>query len=251
MAVLLSPVVAYKPTCDQAYGLSVIAGYFQTKNNLTLFPSGKTTKGHEKIDWSLGIGGRLGGQWNLSQFLSLGLAASTPVYFQKLRKYDDVIKRRPQLPPIVTGGLAWHIRKDIDLLFDLEGLFWRSGSPIFGKQPPIGQKWRNVLVFKGGAQQKLTEKLTVRVGYNYGRTVIPKNEVVFNALSEVITVSEKVLSAGFTYDITKTMILDAGLAHMFTNSITDDGQGVAGPAAKGMKVKARAFVVTLGFNLKY
>jgi long-chain fatty acid transport protein len=250
MAGLLSQILAYKPACNQAYGLSLIGGYFQTKNNLTQFPSGTVTRGANKLDWALGIGARMGGQWDLGDILSIGLAASSPIFFQKLKKYDDVLKRRPRLPPIVTAGLAWHIRKDIDILFDLEGLFWRK-SPIFGKTPPIGQRWKNVLVFKVGAQQKIDEKLMVRAGYNFGKSPIPKNEVLFNALSEVITVTEQVVSAGVTYNVTEAANLDVGLAHMFTNSITDNGKGVAGSRAKGMKVKARGFVLTLGFNLKY
>ncbi|MBA3814001.1 MAG: outer membrane protein transport protein [Alphaproteobacteria bacterium] len=250
MAALASQILAYKPGCDQAYGLSLIVGYLQMKNNLTQFPSGIVTKGNDRTDHVWGIGGRIGGQWNVSQFLSLGAAASTPTFFQKLKKYSDVIKHSPRLPAIVTGGIALHVRNDTDVLFDLEGLFWKA-SPFTGKKPPIGQGWRNALVFKFGVQHKVIPDVQVRLGYNYGRTPVRKKYVLFNALDEVITINEHVLSTGFTYDLNPAMSFDLGGAILFNKKITDNGKGPAGLAAKGLRVEARALMVSLGFNLKY
>jgi len=248
MAALASNTLAYKPTCNETYGASLIVGYLQMKNNLTQFPSGIPTKGAEKTDWALGIGGRLGGQWEARVSLMLGLAASTPIIFQRLKKYRDVIKHKPQLPPMVTGGLAWHITKETDLLFGLEGDFWHA-SPAFGKKPPSAQVWKNTLTHKFGAQHQLDGCLKdyqVRAGYNYARSPIPKNEVLFNALSEVITVSEHILTGGISYYVNKGATLDLGCAYMFPSKITDNGKGVAGPNTKGVFVKASAFVITLG-----
>jgi len=250
MAALSSQILTYKPSCDQAYGVSLIAGYLQMKNNLTLFPSGAVTKGSNRTDHAWGIGARVGGQWNLSQFLSLGAAASSPTYFQKLKKYNDVIKRPPQLPAIVTGGIALHVLEDTDVLFDLEGLFWKE-SPFTGKKPPVGQGWRNVLVFKFGVQHKIISDLQVRLGYNHARTPIRSKYVLFNALDEVIALNEHLISTGFTYNFTPTFSFDLGGTIQFNKTITDNGNGPAGPAAKGLSVKARALMLNLGFNIKY
>jgi long-chain fatty acid transport protein len=250
MASLVSTIAAYKPTSNQAYGISLIGGYFQVKNNLTLFPSGATTKGANKTDWSLGMGARLGGQWNVSKLLSLGAAASTPIFFQKLKKYSDVIPYAPQLPVIATVGSAFHIFEKTDILFDLERLFWRKTSSS-GKNPPGGQGWKDTFVFKVGAQHDLTKEVKIRAGYNYGKSPIPKNNVLFSALNEVITVTEHVFSAGGSYTFSPTMSLDFGAGYMFPHKITDNGAGIAGAAAKGLNVKARGLVLTFGFNLTY
>jgi long-chain fatty acid transport protein len=220
------------------------------KNNLTQFPSGIVTRGHGRTDHAFGVGGRLGGQWNVSQFLSFGAAVATPIFFQKLSKYRDVIKHAPRLPAIATAGIAWHMRKDTDFLFDLEGLFWKE-SPFTGKRPPIGQGWRNVLVFKFGVQHKINPDLQLRLGYNYGRTPVPNNAVLFNALDEVITITEHVLSTGFTYNLNPGMSFDLGGAILFNKKITDNGKGPAGLAAKGLNVEARGLLLSLGFNIKY
>ncbi len=250
MAALSSQILTYKPSCDQAYGISLIAGYLQMKNNLTLFPSGIPTKGSDRTDWAWGLGGRLGGQWNVSQALSLGAAASTPIYFQKLRKYSDILIHRPQLPAIATGGLAWRVRTDTELLFDLEGLFWKA-SPFTGKKPPIGQGWRNSLVFKVGAQHKVTPDLKVRLGYNHSRTPIRNKFALFNALNESIALIENIFTAGFTCTFTPAMSFDLGGSIALNKKITDNGNGPAGLAAKGLSVKARALTLSLGFNIKY
>lgn len=250
MAALVSSILAYKPTCDQSYGLALMVGYLQMKNNLTKFPSGIVTRGDGRTDWGFGIGARLGGQWDASEFLSFGAAVSSPTFFQKLKKYHDVLKHAPRLPVIATGGFALHINKETDFLFDLEGLFWKENA-FTGKRPPIGQGWRDVLVFKTGLQHKVNPELQVRIGYNYGRTPIQSKFVLFNALDEVITVSEHIISGGFTYDITKAITVDFGLAWMFNKKLTDNGKGPAGLAAKGLQVQARGLVITLGTNLKY
>lgn len=250
MAAISSQILAYKPSCDQSYGVSLIAGYLQMKNNLTLFPSGILTKGHDRTDHAWGIGARIGGQWNVSQFLSLGAAASTPTYFQKLKKYSDVIKHDPQLPAIVTGGMALHAWQDTDVLFDLEGLFWKE-SPFTGKNPPVGEGWRNVLVCKVGVQHKVIPDLRVRLGYNHSRTVIRNKFVFFNALSDSISLIENIITTGFTYEFTPEMNMDLGGSVAFNKTLTDNGKGPAGLAAKGLSVKARAFTISLGFNIKY
>ncbi len=247
---LLSPILSYKPNCNSSYGFGLVIGYLQMKNNLTQFPSGQVTQGANKWDWGMGLGARIGGQWKLVSQLSFGLSGSTPVWFQKLHKYQDVILYRPRLPAIITGGLAWHINKSTDFLFDVDGLFWKS-SPNFSKAPPAGQGWKNTPAYKFGIQHQLVQKLTVRAGYYFGPSPIPHNNVVFNALNEVIVVSEHIASAGFTIKPNEAIGIDIGGAYMFNNKITDNGRGVAGPAAQGTSVRARAIVVSLGFNMKY
>lgn len=250
MAGLVSSIFAHKPTCDQSYGLALIIGYLQMKNNLTQFPSGIVTRGANRMDWGLGIGARIGGQWNVSHFLSFGAAVSSPIFFQKLKKYNDVFQHAPRLPVIATGGLVLHLPDKTDFLFDMEGLFWKE-NPSTGKRPPIGQGWRNVLIFKFGLQHQVIPELTARVGYNLGRTPVPGNAVLFNALDEVITVNDQVISGGFTYNITESMTFDLGGAWMFKKKLRDNGKGPAGPNARGLRVKASGAVLTLGFNLKY
>ncbi len=250
MAALSSQILSFKPSCNQSYGVSLIAGYLQMKNNLTQFPSGTITKGSNRTDHAWGIGARVGGQWNISQYVSLGLAASTPTYFQKLKKYSDVIKHPPRLPSVVTGGIALHMRKDTDVLFDLEGLFWK-GSPFTGKNQPAGPGWRNALLCKVGVQHKVISDLTIRLGYNYGRTVIRNKFVFFNALSDSISVIENIFTTGFTYEVTPDMNFDLGGSIALNKTLTDNGKGPAGPAAKGVTVKGRAYTISLGFNIQY
>jgi len=250
MAGISSQILAYKPSPDQAYGVSLIAAYLQMKNDLTLFPSGVPGKGSNRTDHAWGIGARIGGQWNVSQFLSLGAAASTPTYFQKLKKYSDVIKHNPRLPAIVTGGMALHVRQDTDVLFDLEGLFWKE-SPFTGKKPPVGQGWRNALVYKVGVQHKVISDVRIRLGYNHSRTVIRNKFVFFNALSDSISLVENILTTGFTYDFTPEMNMDLGGSAALNKTLRDNGKGPLGPAAKGTSVKARVCTVSLGFNIKY
>lgn len=250
MAALSSQILAYRPSCNQSYGVSLIAGYLQMKNDLTLFPSGIVTTGNNKLDHAWGIGARVGGQWNVSQWLSLGAAASTPTYFQKLEKYRDVLRYAPQLPANLRGGLAFHVQKETDVLFDLEALFWKN-SPFTGANPPVGQGWRNTLVFKFGVQHKICPDWTVRLGYNYGITPIQSKYVLFNALDEVIALNEHVLTTGFSYNLTPTMGFDLGGSIAFNKKIKDNGNGPAGIAAQGLTVKAEALMVNLGFNIKY
>lgn len=250
MAVLSSQILAFKPTCNESYGVSLIAGYLQMRNTLTQFPSGIVARNANRLDHAWGIGGRIGGQWNLTQYVSFGVAASTPVFFQKLKKYDDVLPIAPRIPPIVRGGFAFHAWKSTDFLFDLEGTFW--GSTAFtGRTPPVAQGWRNTLTYKFGIQHKLLPDLTVRLGYNYGKTPVQKSYVLFNALNESLALQEHILTTGFSYYLNPAFCFDFHGSYAFNKTIKDNGNGPAGIAAKGLTMKARAFMLTCGFNIKY
>ena len=146
--------------------------------------------------------------------------------------------------------MALHVRQDTDVLFDLEGLFWKE-SPFTGKNPPVGSGWRNALVCKVGVQHRVIPDLRVRLGYNHGRTVIRNKFVFFNALSDSISLIENIFTTGFTYDVTPCMNVDLGGSIALNKTLTDNGNGPAGPAAKGVTVKGRVFTVSLGVNIKY
>jgi hypothetical protein len=51
--------------------------------------------------------------------------------------------------------------------------------------------------------------------------------------------------------MSESMSFDLGGAWMLNKKLTDNGKGVAGLASKGLKVRANAAVLTIGFNLKY
>ncbi len=250
MAAISNQILSYRPSCIESYGVSLIAAYLQIKNNLTQFPSGVPSRGSNRTDHAWGIGARFGGQWDIGQYASMGIAASTPIAFQKLKKYRDILAHPPRVPPVVTGGFAFHVSKCTDVLFDLEGAFWGNNA-FTSKQPPVGQGWRSTLSFKFGVQHKVTPDLRLRLGYNYGRTPIRKKFVFFNGLSDSVSIIENIFTTGFTYDFTPTINMDLGGSVQLNKKLTDNGRGPAGPAAQGFTLKARVFTVALGFNIKY
>ncbi|MBM3582096.1 MAG: hypothetical protein FJX37_09045, partial [Alphaproteobacteria bacterium] len=82
-----------------------------------------------------------------------------------------------------------------DLAGDVKHIAWQSVKSIGGKEPADGGfGWHNQFVFAVGAAYEVTDKLTGRIGYNYGKSPIDEEHLFANFLFPAI--SEHHLTAG-------------------------------------------------------
>ncbi len=192
----------------RAFGLeSFTSGTF----NFTSSTDSLTNRGN---DWSFGGGYRLG--WLGTYFdkrLNLGLNFSPKVHMQRFNRYSGLFANRGEfdIPKSFTGGIAFKFTPKTMMAFDVERIYW-SEVPSIGHDGPtttgtlglnplcpngnggrpecqlggalgMGFGWRNQTVYKFGVEHKYTKNLTLRAGYNYGRSPIPEDQVLFNMLA--------------------------------------------------------------------
>jgi len=94
-------------------------------------------------------------------------------------------------PMIISFGTGMKLGSKTDIAVD--GMFTKftgvdglgsSGGIVNGVVQPFG--WRDVWTFKAGVQHRATEKLTVRVGYNYSQTPL-RSEVILTGTGAPVT----------------------------------------------------------------
>lgn len=229
---VLAPSLIYKPSENQGYGISALIGMNQLKANIALPEIPFTeTKGNLRKERIYGFGVKLGGLWNLNDYVGVGAAVSTPVKFQKYKKYSDIIKNAQNIPATVTLGTSISLTDATDLLLDIKEIFFRSEK--FYKEI----KWRNQVIYMAGLQHQCTEQLTMRAGYNYGKSPIRSDGVLMNLFAPHIV--EHHVTAGVMYKLNQDISLSAIGEYAFPKKLTDNGNGPWGVNGKGAVIKAQ------------
>jgi len=147
---------------------------------------------------------------------------------------DDLDLESPQSFGV---GVAYESpKRDFLIEADVKWVNWANadGYSDFG--------WEDQWVFGIGAQYRPTPKLALRLGYNYGKNPVEENNG-WNGMSttklqgktvnrfeyEVFRITgfpafvESHITAGIGYNITKSVSLDLGYTHAFSNSVKESG----------------------------
>lgn len=232
------PTVSYSVSCEQVYGASLILSASGLKTDLatSTFPFPETS-GHNTLAYTLGIGARVGAFFTITDWLNVGASISTPIKFQKNRRYRDVLPHSIDVPAIARVGFDFHYGDCFHLVFDIKELFWHRVKAFRN----LG--WRNQTVFAVGVRQNITEKLITNIGYNYGRSPIRNNNVFLNALGFFIM--ENHFCAGLTYAITECVDLDFSACYVPEKRVVDNGKGKLGPNAAGAVLKTHGYELQL------
>jgi long-chain fatty acid transport protein len=81
----------------------------------------------------------------------------------------------------------------------------------------MGFGWTNQTVYKLGFDYKYSKNLSIRAGYNYGKSPIPEDQVLFNMLAPATV--EKHVTFGTTYTLANKDELSFSFMHAFENVI--------------------------------
>lgn len=242
--ILTVPSIAYSPTPRHSYGIGLLVGYSRFRGNLAK-AGFVQIKGRNRADTAYGLGMRFGLLFKLTDYLSFGSSISTPVYFQKHKKYDDLLKERMEIPATFLAGIALKLTESLDFLFDYKEIFYGYSAWL-----RRGEGWRNQTVLLAGLQYHVNEKLVVGFGYNYGASPINKGFVTLNATS--LPLEEHNLSGGFRYKLTPTKEFILVVFYTPPFKMTDDGTKFANGAFAGTKIvmnKTYGFETGFKFDL--
>ncbi len=241
----LSPTVAYNLTDKLTLGASLYVGYATMKYDFfPNLPQGQSVEGLDSFTFSgrFGLNYRITDKWafgatytsqssmnfdggTLTQNFGPGLGKV---------KYRDVKMEDFTWPQQVEAGFSFRPIDKLMLAFDVTWINWKSAiksvtvkaSNPDGQVPagyetlevPFALGWDDQYVFAIGAAYELTDSVTVRVGYNYGKNPVPSENLspLFPAIVEHHA------TAGFTYTW-KEWDFDFAYEHGFKNTQTNDG----------------------------
>lgn len=230
--VLLMPTVSYKVSENQAYGVSALLGYSIFKTNHANPQTGKITAGSSKRDNASGLGVKVGGLWGLNEPVTFGASYTSPVEFQKFKKYQDIIPYKLSLPAIVRAGFNFTLSENFNLLLDVKHLFYQKERAFKDRM------WKDQTAFIIGGKYQVTQDLTLIGGYNYARSPIRDNAVFINAFSADIV--EHHFGLGALYKMSNGVSLYGAVAYSPVTKRTDNGEGPMGMLAKGARLKVKA-----------
>jgi len=287
MQMQMLPSLAFKIDDHNSLGFSVVIA-MQTFRAFGLeafgdlgFSTNQTQLTNRGYDWSFGGGYRLGwfGQY-FDERLNLGLNYSPKVHMQRFNEYKGLFARRGEfdIPENVTAGFAFKFTPKFAVAFDIERIYWHKipsiGNPgpnvvdptdinpqcpgvdttecNLGGEKGMGFGWTNQTVYKMGFDYKYSKNLTLRAGYNYGKTPIPADQVLFNMLAPATV--EKHVTLGATQTLKSGDELTYTFMHAFRKEIkgpTAFGPGGTPVVGTNASITMSQISLSIAYGLKF
>ncbi|MBK1633198.1 long-chain fatty acid transport protein [Thiohalocapsa halophila] len=170
-------------------------------------------------DSAWGYGFQVGGLWDVTSQLTLGLSYRTKIYMEKFDKYSDLFAEGGDfdIPAVGTIGAAFRATPDLTFALDVQQIWYGDvdavandndlatrcdlnaafGMPsapgatydaryCLGGSKGAGFGWDDMTVVKLGVQYAVNDQLTLRAGYSYGDNPIDGSQVAFNTLAPAV-----------------------------------------------------------------
>jgi long-chain fatty acid transport protein len=197
-------------------------------------PDHVTNRGY---DYAGGLGFRLGWMGDFCNQYRFGLAYASRTWCTKFTKYRGLIAAQGNfdVPAEIDAGFCWHPNECFSLAFDYQYIFYSTiralghpvqniGTTLLGTDEGAGFGWKDISVFKVGANYAVNPAWEVRAGYTYGQAVYPSDQVDPNITAPAVTKHH--ISLGTSYHITCRQALD--FAYVYALPGKQKGQSIFG-----------------------
>ncbi len=169
-----------------------------------------------------GLAAKLGFTYKLNDRVALGGVYQTAGNLSDLKGAGYKIKDF-DMPPILALGVSWQANNKLQIVADVKDVMWGSsmntvsvlypGAAVCNPGincAPFQQDWQDQVVLALGAAYKVNDRLTGRVGFNYGDNPIPTQNM--NFLWPAIV--DRHYTAGLGYALDANSELNASLAYV-------------------------------------
>ena len=248
MQLIVAPTLAYKLSPNHSIGISPLLAYQRFKVDglqaFTGFSSSPTNVTDKGYDSSTGWGVRIGWMGKISNTVTLGAAYAPKMRMGKFDKYRGLFAEQGgfDIPENYNVGIAVKATPRVTVAFDIQQINYSDVKSIANgvtnslSAPPAnplgsangsGFNWRDQTAFKLGLEHEYSKNLTLRAGYNYGKSPVREDidSVTFNILAPGVV--EQHLTLGATWILQNKSELTVSYMHAFSNSVT-------GPSASAL-----------------
>lgn len=223
----IEPSASYTPPQDKdwSFGFGAVVSRQDMKtdsldNGFNMPKPGPT----ESVDVAYGAGFHVGAFWQPKDTFSIGATYRSPIWAERYQNYRNVFSGPMSMPQQWAVGLSGKPMPKVTLAGDVKYIDW-ANTPAIGNAPggtgansiKGGFGWQGQFVFLAGAAYEVTDKFTVRAGYNYGKSPIDENHVFANFLFPAIT--EHHITAGASYKLGERYELGASGYYAPENSM--------------------------------
>ena len=192
-------------------------------------PAHLSNKGY---DYSFGGGLRGGVEIDISENLRLGVAAQTKMWMSKFDKYSGLFAEGGDfdIPASISAGLSFDATPELTLNLDYQHIFYSGVKAVsnpsaiagpgnlLGLADGAGFGWKDVDVFKVGAEWKASELWTLRAGYAYATNPVRGADAMFNILAPGVV--QHHITAGAAYKLSDSSTLELAGMYVPTNHVS-------------------------------
>lgn len=272
MQLIVAPTLAYKLSPNHSVGISPLLAYQRFKVDglqaFTGFSSSPTAVTNNGYDSSTGWGVRIGWMGKVSDKVTLGAAYASKMDMGKFDKYRGLFAEQGgfDIPENYNVGIAVKATPTVTVAFDIQRINYSDvksvanlvtnslnflGQNQLGTNNGSGFNWRDQTVFKLGLEHEYSKNLTLRAGYNYGKSPIRSDidSVTFNIIAPGVV--EQHFTLGATWILQNKSELTVSYMRAFSNSVTGPsataGLGVGG--TETLKMHQNSIGIAYGWKM--
>jgi long-chain fatty acid transport protein len=213
---IITPSVAYKINDTHTVGVALNIAYQQfSAKGIQPFAASSASSADvsdKGVDSSTGAGVRLGWTGKVTPALTLGATWASKIS-GKFDKYKGLFADGGtfDIPENYGLGLAFAVNPEWTLAADVQTIRYSqvgsvgnsvaslfNGSKALGSAGGPGFGWRDLTVFKLGAQHQFSKDLVLRAGVSVGDQPVPSGETFFNILAPGVVQNHLSLGATWT-----------------------------------------------------
>lgn len=243
----------------EATGLSDFCG-FTSPGGAAGCADGVTGLSDQGYDDSYGWGVRVGWIGKVSDTVTLGATYQSKTRMDEFDKYNQLFAEQGDfdIPASYGVGIAVKATPQLAVAFDVMRIEysdikaianpnngWSGG--ILGTDNGPGFGWDDMTVYKLGLSYEVSDRLTVRAGWNHGEQPIPSSQTQFNVIAPAVV--EDHLTLGATWTLRNGGELSAYYMHAFENEVKGSSPSNPQNAGHGdLKMSQDAIGVAYGWT---
>lgn len=208
--------ISFKINSQHSIGIAPIVAIqaFEAKGlqPFTSFSSSPDAVTNQGRDMSYGGGVRIGWLGQITPELNIGASYQTKLWMSKFDKYKGLFAEQGDfdIPPNYDLGFSYKFTPTFTFAFDYQriefervktisnasNLIFMPGTTLLGTDEGLGFGWKNMDIYKFGAQWEYSPEWSFRVGFSYANDIVPESQALFNVLAPGVVTRH--YTAGFT-----------------------------------------------------
>ncbi|MDR0390490.1 MAG: outer membrane protein transport protein [Planctomycetaceae bacterium] len=242
----LTPTISYKITKQLSIGAAPIIDLASLSINpmqlgQPLTPGNELHNYGTRYAW--GGGFQIGTFYDFKNHYKFGFMFKSPVWYENLQyKGTTLGAPTPQahsgkfdldLPLTLSLGMSYDGFKDTVIGVDVryfdygaadgfnKGIIVKNGTPYVG-----GLDWESIWSVAVGVQKKVSDKLTLRLGYCWNENPIPNRSSMLNVAAPLTV--QHTINIGATYAIVRNLEFSIAYSHGFKGKVTGNFSSTIG-----------------------
>ena len=260
----VTPTVAYKVNNKLSIGAAPVIDLAALSINPMQLgqPLGANNEIHNYgTRYAWGGGFQLGAYYDFQNHFKTGFTYKSPVWVEPLRFEGTRVGTSAPVsgkfdfdtPTILSWGISYDGLRNTVLAIDVR-YFDYAGAAGFEQgvnadNVVMGLGWDSIFSVAAGAQRKINDRFSVRMGYCWNENPIPSKSAALNVAAPLM--GQHTLSCGATFEIMKDLDFSFTYSHVFTAELQGNFDAPIGGAIGNVTSEVYADVFMAGITKRW